>query len=107
MDENSTKSCPYCKEEIPVQAVKCMHCGNWVEKENSEQSLSENKLEKEMTKFCPYCNSEVHYKALKCKYCGEWIEKKRDLKEFTEPAKNAIITETVREAIVLLKNFWR
>jgi uncharacterized membrane protein YvbJ len=25
------KRCPYCTAEIPAEAVKCMHCGEWVE----------------------------------------------------------------------------
>ena len=25
------KHCPYCTAEIPDEAAKCMHCGEWVE----------------------------------------------------------------------------
>ena len=24
-------TCPYCRAEIPAQAVKCRHCGEWVD----------------------------------------------------------------------------
>lgn len=26
------KKCPYCLAEIPNEALKCKHCGEWVEK---------------------------------------------------------------------------
>lgn len=148
LDENSTKSCPYCKEEIPILAVKCMHCAKWIDKKEKKVKASfstdktlkicsdcgtenpdyanycgncgkkldlkepydENKLKEEsIVKLCPYCDSEVHYKALKCRYCGEWIEKKGNLNEITKPAKDTIISETVREGIRYLKEFnrWR
>lgn len=29
--EPTTKTCPYCKAEIPIDAVKCMHCTSDVE----------------------------------------------------------------------------
>jgi predicted amidophosphoribosyltransferase len=106
--ENDTKFCPHCGDKIPTKAVKCMHCGGWVEKESLNKPYIENEVEEEPdTKLCPFCDSEVHYNALKCKYCGEWIENPKNLNEITNPAKNAVINETVREAILFLKNQWR
>ena len=30
MDSQETKQCPYCSEDILVTAVKCKHCGEWL-----------------------------------------------------------------------------
>jgi ribosomal protein L24E len=32
--EIKTKKCPFCGEEIPVEAKKCRYCGEWLEPKN-------------------------------------------------------------------------
>lgn len=57
-NERKTCDCPYCKEEIRVDAIKCKHCGS---------SVAPEKLAHEGT--CPYCKEQIHPQAIKCKHC--------------------------------------
>ena len=64
MDGNQdTKKCPYCGEEININAKKCKHC-----KEFLPEDISPNGTIK-----CPYCGDEINANAKKCKHCGEWL----------------------------------
>lgn len=66
-----TKNCPFCGEEINVNAIKCKHCGEFL---NDNKQLEET-TEPE-TKTCPFCGEEIAYRAVKCKHCGEFLNKK-------------------------------
>lgn len=57
------KICPFCNEEILETAIKCKHCGEWLNKQTEPKS-----------KTCPFCGEEINYTAQKCKYCGEWLK---------------------------------
>ena len=63
-EEMQTKTCPYCGEEINVSAIKCKHCGEFLEEKQEDVSG---------TKVCPFCGEEILASAVKCKHCGEFL----------------------------------
>jgi uncharacterized CHY-type Zn-finger protein len=56
--EQRVRQCPFCKEEIRSDAIKCKHCGSRV---TPERLAHEG--------ICPYCKEEIDPEAVKCKYC--------------------------------------
>ena len=55
-DEKNT--CPYCKENIKADAIKCKHC---------HSKLAENRPDHEGV--CPFCKEDINPEAIKCKHC--------------------------------------
>lgn len=56
--QQPTRSCEYCKEQVHPEAIKCKHCGSRLE---SEKPLHDG--------TCPYCKEEIDPEAIKCKHC--------------------------------------
>ncbi len=40
MEESTTKKCPFCKEDIHIDAKKCRHCGNWLSMYKGDEETS-------------------------------------------------------------------
>ncbi len=89
------KVCPFCIADIPIQALKCRHCGEWVEKtKKPSTTASEPTMFLETptvlhTKPCPYCGGLNSKDAWKCVYC----------------CKNFIISKPIAIAISLMIGF--
>ncbi len=61
-DSTSTRQCPYCREKIKSEAIKCKHCNS---------SIAPSVLEHGGT--CPYCKETIHKDAIKCKHCKSML----------------------------------
>ena len=59
MDQQKTKKCPYCGEEILAVAKKCKHCGEWLENEV------------QVMKACPVCGEMIDANLTVCPHCDE------------------------------------
>jgi len=61
MNENTEikqRDCPFCKESIVADAVKCKHCGSSITPESPSHGGT-----------CPYCKEKIHPEAIKCRHC--------------------------------------
>jgi len=57
-NSSQTVECPYCKEDVKVDAIKCKHCGSRI----SPQKPSHGGT-------CPYCKEQIKPEAIVCRYC--------------------------------------
>jgi RNA polymerase subunit RPABC4/transcription elongation factor Spt4 len=56
--DSGERACPYCKEMIHADAIKCRHCGSAVVPERPPHGGT-----------CPYCKEQINPEAVRCKYC--------------------------------------
>jgi len=63
MKEQHNGICPYCKEEIKPDAIKCKHCSSFLKDEKKSHDG-----------ICPYCKEEIKPDAIKCKHCKSSLE---------------------------------
>lgn len=57
-DDNDPHTCPYCREQVQPEAIKCKHCGSTLEPDRPAHGGT-----------CPYCKEQIHPEAIKCKHC--------------------------------------
>ncbi len=77
------KPCPYCKELIQKDAVKCPKCGAGLS--NSQQALSKQVIRRKRfykwVKKCPQCAELIKKDARICRYCRYEFSKKEIISE--------------------------
>ena len=56
--KKKNRECPFCKEDIKLEAIKCKHCSSSISPEASEHEGT-----------CPYCKEDIKPEATKCKHC--------------------------------------
>lgn len=61
-DSEETRACPYCKEEIKRDAVKCRYCGSDIKPAQPSHGGR-----------CPFCKEEIDPEATRCRYCQSYI----------------------------------
>lgn len=57
-EKNTCNTCPYCKEEIKPEAIKCKHCSSKLGKATPSHEG-----------VCPFCKESIKPDAIKCKHC--------------------------------------
>lgn len=74
MDEKTktTKQCPFCNQDIALEAKKCKHCKNWLDEEQMQEE-SINVEEETETKICVFCGETIPAEAKKCRHCKNWV----------------------------------
>ena len=64
------KKCPFCTNDIKVEAIVCQFCSKDLPKnEKSNNSLSEN------LKKCPFCANDIKVEAIVCQFCRKDLPK--------------------------------
>lgn len=56
--EPALRVCPYCKEEIKAEALRCKHCHATI---RSSGPIHQG--------ICPYCKESINPEAIRCKHC--------------------------------------
>jgi len=56
--EYVTRECPFCKEEVKAEAVRCKHC-----------QASILPTEPGHKGICPFCKESINPQAIRCRHC--------------------------------------
>lgn len=61
--ERKIRECPYCKEDILLDAIKCKYCSSAV---SAEKPAHEG--------ICPFCKEDINPEAIKCYHCKSMLD---------------------------------
>jgi len=71
--EKSFRTCPHCRQKLPLGAKFCVTCGQKVEVLKPIPPISEKKVEKSFI-TCPHCRQKLPLGAKFCVTCGQKVE---------------------------------
>ena|SRR5436305_5031087 len=67
MADDETRQCPFCKEQINSEAIKCKHCGSMIGSSKPEHKG-----------ICPFCKESIDPAAVVCKHCRSNLGAEKD-----------------------------
>jgi hypothetical protein len=56
--KSATRQCPFCKEEVKVDAIRCKHCQATIPAEKPNHGG-----------ICPFCKEQINPEAIRCMHC--------------------------------------
>jgi RNA polymerase subunit RPABC4/transcription elongation factor Spt4 len=86
--KGNRKSCPYCKELVQAEALKCPKCGAAL---TSSKHVSAETVST-WVKKCPQCAESIRKEALICRFCHHHFDKKDVILELVGALKGDIQT---------------
>ncbi len=79
--ESATRQCPYCKEEIKAEAVRCKYCQATFPPEKPTHGG-----------VCPYCKENINPEAIRCLHCKSDLTPAGAYSGWQEPLPKRLVT---------------